>query len=366
MNETDWATVPPARRGAFEDLKIAALSTGLCMTEAALSHLGGASALTVHEYATTGGVPLRVEGIDINVPFDEWYCRGAELELDVHHGELVLRQGAEQFAVDCVHPLPGYVNRLDSRGDRYDSIVYTHIERIRLSPITGCAYDCKFCDIKGRVRLRPLDQLLEAADVALADERFDVRHALISGGSPGPGTAAAFADTVVALVEKLGPRLEVDVMMAASSEGPELVKRLVDAGVAGFAINIELESAEGAQHIRGKYKLSRPHFDATVSAATDLLGRTGRVRSLILPGLESPAATLTGVEHIASLGADPVLSPFRPAQGTELSVLKPVSTAWLREVLDGSREIAARHGVRLGPRCIPCQHNTLTFPWDVI
>ncbi len=25
-------------------------------------------------------------------------------------------------------------------------------------------------------------------------------------------------------------------------------------------------------------------------------------------------------------------------------------------------DVVERHGVKLGPRCIACQHNTLTFP----
>jgi hypothetical protein len=35
------------------------------------------------------------------------------------------------------------------------------------------------------------------------------------------------------------------------------------------------------------------------------------------------------------------------------------------ELLARARTVVARHDVALGPRCVPCQHNTLTFPWDV-
>lgn len=246
-------------------------------------------------------------------------------------------------------------------------MAYTHIDRVRLSPISGCAYDCAFCDFPGRIVVHPLEQLIEAGEVALKDPGLMVRHMLISGGSPGPRDEAAFADVLTGLVEHFAPQLEVDVMMAASAAGPGLVARLCDAGVHGFAINLEVESRDAGQvHIRGKHRRSRPHFDETVSAAVDRLGRTGRVRSLILPGLENAEATIEGVRHIASLGADPVLSPFRPAVGTALSKRNPVSTALLHEVLSGAREAVAQYGVRLGPRCAPCQHNTLTFPWDVI
>lgn len=153
-------------------------------------------------------------------------------------------------------------------------------------------------------------------------------------------------------------------MMAPNASGPQVVQRLVEAGVHGFSLNLEVASDAGALHIRGKHRRSHPHFDATVDTAVGLLGCTGRVRSLILPGLEAAEDTLAGVERIAALGADPVLSPFRPARSTVLEHHEPVAAQLLREVLDGAREIVARHGVRLGPRCLPCQHNTLTFPWD--
>jgi hypothetical protein len=349
---------------ALEALKIEALATGLRADEATLALLGGAEALTVHEYATTGGIPLRVGGLDINVPFDEWYCDRATIELVLAGNALSLRHDGIDWPVDHVYPLPGYLGTTDARGNRVDDVVFTHLDRFRLSPIMGCAYDCAFCDLPGRIVLRPLDQLLDAAEVAMADPVLPVRHALISGGSPGPKHEEAFADMVVALVRQLSPRLEVDVMMAPNASGPQVVQRLVEAGVHGFSLNLEVASDAGALHIRGKHRRSHPHFDATVDTAVGLLGCTGRVRSLILPGLEAAEDTLAGVERIAALGADPVLSPFRPARSTVLEHHEPVAAQLLREVLDGAREIVARHGVRLGPRCLPCQHNTLTFPWD--
>jgi hypothetical protein len=367
MDGADATNHGPASRRELEALKIAALSTGVRVSSAALTRLGGPDRLTVHEYATTGGIPLKVAGLDLNAPFDEWFCVDAELELDMVDDELGLIHGERLFAIDEVHPLPGYLGQVDSRGARVDEVVFTHIDRFRLSPISrGCAYDCAFCDFPGRVRLSTFEQLMEAARAAMDDPVLPVRHALISGGTPGPRDERRFGDLLVELVSALAPMIEIDVMMSASELAPDLVRRLVEAGVHGFAINIEIESTDAAQlHIRGKQRRARPFFDATVATAVELLGRDGAVRSLILPGLEPLSATLAGVEHIASLGADPVLSPFRPARGTALHQLPPVPTSLLRDVLDGSRDIVRQHGVALGPRCLPCQHNTLTFPWDV-
>jgi len=363
----DAMTEDMSHRLRLEDLKIAALSTGVRVSDVALEHLGGPDRLTVHEYATTGGIPLKVAGLDLNVPFDEWYCVDAELDLDLVDDSLQIRHHGRSYEIEKVYPLPGYVGQLDGVGNPIDELVFTHIDRFRLSPISrGCAYDCAFCDFPGRVSISSFEQLVEAAEVALADPVLPVRHALISGGSPGPRDEQRFGDLLVELVASLAPRIEIDVMMSSSSSTSELVRRLVDAGAHGFALNIEVESRGAAElHIRGKHRRARPYLDQTVATAVELLGRTGRVRSLLLPGLESAADTLAGVEHLASLGADPVLSPFRPARGTALHQRPPVRPTLLREVLDGARQIVRQHDVALGPRCLPCQHNTLTFPWDV-
>jgi uncharacterized radical SAM superfamily protein len=353
-------------RRFLEDLKIDMLSTGVRIHDDVLASLGGAEAITVHEYATTGGIPLRLGDLYVNAAFDEWYCDEAGVELVGEIDALHLRFRDEELPIDEVFPLPGYVGQVDRGGRRYDEVVFSHLDRIRLSPITGCAYDCAFCDLPGRIVLRPLDRLLEAARVALEDDALPARHALISGGSPGPRQWPAFVETIHALVTELGAEIPVDVMMSSGPETPAFVDQLVDAGVHGFALNIEIESEDAAlTHIRGKHRKARPFFDETIARAVSRLGRGGRVRSLILPGLEPAEATLEGVDHLASLGADPVLSPFRPAAGTKLQAERPVDTHQLRTVLDDARAIVASHGVRLGPRCLPCQHNTLTFAWDV-
>lgn len=159
----------------------------------------------------------------------------------------------------------------------------------------------------------------------------------------------------------------VDVMMSARADGPAFVDRLIDAGVSGFSLNLEVHNpTHAATHLPLKHKWSREHLGSMIEHAVTRLGRDGaRVRSLVIPGLEPASETLAGVEWLARLGCSPVLSPFRPARGTALADANPVDIDTLCVVLDGARESVARHGVLLGPACIPCQHNTLTFPWDV-
>jgi biotin synthase-like enzyme len=189
---------------------------------------------------------------------------------------------------------------------------------------------------------------------------------LISGGSPGPRQWDEFAQTVLHLVRRFSKRLEVDVMMSPGPQTPQFMHELADAGVHGVALNMELYSSAASQlHVRAKHRQARPYLEATLDAASSRLGRDGRVRSLIIAGLEPVEETLAGIAQIAAAGADPVISPFRPAVGTRLVEHPPCDVDELRAVLDGARTVVRQQGAKLGPRCLPCQHNTLTFPWDV-
>ena len=79
-------------------------------------------------------------------------------------------------------------------------------------------------------------------------------------------------------------------------------------------------------------------------------------------GIEPMEATLQAVEELAMRGCEPVLSPFRPDPATPLRDESPPSATFLEEIYVRSVEIVERHNAKLGPRCIPCMHNTLTFP----
>ncbi|MGH9127193.1 MAG: radical SAM protein, partial [Acidimicrobiales bacterium] len=228
----------------------------------------------------------------------------------------------------------------------------------------GCAYDCGFCDLPGLAyQTRGAEQVLAALREAARDQALPARHVLISGGSPRRAHYEVFLATCAEVIA--GSPLPVDVMFSPMVNEIAAVDRFVDAGVAGLAINLELYSPHAAQKVlKTKYLVARNHFEATVLRAVQRLGTRGRVRSLIIVGLEPAEETLAGVEYLASLGCDPVLSPFRPASGIALHDVPPPKADELAAILDASREIVARYGVALGPDCVPCQHNTLTFPWD--
>jgi hypothetical protein len=368
-------SIPTIDRLLLEEVKIIGLTTGLRIDSDVLEQLGGGDKLTVHEYATTGGITLALdEGVLVNAPFDEQFCAASPLRLIWDRDALVLQLADRRVPVRSVVPLPGYLDQVAPSGAPVTATTMSHADRIRVSPISGCVYDCHFCDLgTRRYHRHPVEDVLASIDVAAGDTSLPPRHLLISGGSPArpPEHQLHFEESCLRIIDHvrdtLGEKFEVDIMMSASTDGPVFVDRLIDAGASGLSLNIEAYSEDASvRHLPLKHRFARPHLEAMIRRAVERLGYgTGRVRSLIIPGIEPPEATLEGVEWLASLGCSPVLSPFRPSRGTVLAAAPPLSPAVLRSVLAGSRTIAQSHDVPLGPRCVPCQHNTLTFPWDV-
>jgi hypothetical protein len=365
------------RRTLLEDIKIVALAEGLRMAKDVLQRHGGHDALTVHEYATTGGVTLVLpDDVLVNAPFDEPFCATSPLELVNAGDELALRLGERVVCPVDLLPLPGYLGVVAADGSPVAATTMSHADRIRVSPIDGCAYNCSFCNLPGTYRPHPVEQVLAGIDVALHDECLPARHLLVSGGSPSRAQPQLdyFRDVCLGVLRHVkhvaGARpggFTTDIMMSARADGPAFVEQMAAEGCDGFSLNIEVFSEEGARrHLPLKHKLARPHLEAMIRHAVAIYGRgSGKVRSLIIPGLETPEQTLEGVEWLASLGCHPVLSPFRPARNTKLHAAPTVQPAVLRLILDESRRIVRRHGVTLGPRCVACQHNTLSFPWDL-
>lgn len=349
----------------LQQLKISCLSYGIRITREARDQLseGGKVPLSIHEYATTGGITIKLEeDIYVNAPFDEWYCDNPEATLTVDKvtGNYVVRFRGNVFPA-LVLPLPGYLDSQDSHGHLVRESIMSHADRARLSPISGCSFACKFCDssFRNKYTPKPVDQLLEALDIALRDTRLPAKHVLISGGTPAPQDYDYFDGVCKEVIHNTN--LLVDVMMWPRPD--DIIDKLANWGIHGYALNLEIYDEEIAQKLipqKRQYGISL--YATAIERALQLTGGNGRVRSLILVGLEPAEKTLAGVEFLASLGCDPVLSPFRPAPGTPLQNVRPPSPELLERVYLESLDIVTRYGVKLGPRCIPCQHNTLTFP----
>ena len=131
-----------------------------------LTH-GGEVPLTIHEYATTGGVTLKMGDVYLNAPFDDWYCDRSMAELALtSDGGFEVR--FEDVGVPgTVLPLPGYLGKTNDLGQAVAETTMSHCDRIRVSPISGCVLDCNFCDLPAlRYRRFSAEEMLASIAVA--------------------------------------------------------------------------------------------------------------------------------------------------------------------------------------------------------
>ncbi|HVT60399.1 MAG TPA: radical SAM protein [Thermoanaerobaculia bacterium] len=350
-------------------LKIALFTEGMTVSVEASRQLGAGEErpLTLADYASTSGISMELEGeIWVNAPIPDFNPNFVETpphRLDCEDGQFWVRsKGIEVRALPV--PVPSYHDQLNRWGEPYRSLAITHTDRVRISPVEGCAIACQFCDLpyEFHYRRKPVDSLVDSVARAVRDPLLPAKHVLISGGTPR-AEDYEFLNEVYARVAAVFPQLDVDVMMVPM---PGLLdpERLHEAGIHGLSINLELWNPERARALmRPKARLGRDHFLGFIARAVEIFG-AGKVRSLLVAGLEPMADTLQAVEALAQRGCDPVLSPFRPDPSTPLRHTAPPSIDFLAELYERSAETVDRLGVRLGPRCIPCQHNTLTFPED--
>lgn len=354
-----------------EILKFSLLADGLTISEPAHRYLADANEgrqLTPADYASTSGVILHLEDdVWVNAPIAEYnpnFVDGSPFVLDVDaDGLFVHGDSLESRARFWLPPI--YHGTVGSNSKPLNYYAFTHGDRVRISPIMGCAMTCKFCNIpyEDRYGTKPIEALVEATRRALADPLQPAHHMLISGGTPHEHDIAYLQQAYETILCTF-PDLEIDIMMVPIVGLLDL-PRLDTLGVHQFSINIELYNTEIASRLmRQKYGRGLDWYLRFFEQAAEVLG-PGRVRSMLLVGLEPIEDTLRGVAAIVQRGAIPVLSPFRPSPSTPLRDVSPPSAETLKEVYLRSLELVSDAGAFLGPDCPPCTHNTLTLVADL-
>jgi hypothetical protein len=191
---------------------------------------------------------------------------------------------------------------------------------------------------------------------------------LLSGGIPRSESAAY--EHLNQIFEKLPaafPALKFDLMIGprglhpnASSRADYLafVQLLKEWGVDALSVNLELYGdAARSAYIPEKHQVGRESYLEFLDLAVSIFG-IGKVRSVLLVGLEDGSDTLIGVEELCRRKVLVELSPFTAFPGILLQRPEP-DPDLLETIYEQSMEIAARHEAPFEPFCVPCSHNIL-------
>lgn len=348
-------------------LKFQVFATGIHVSEDCAAELAAANdhrPLTPADYASTTGLILKLDDdVWVNAPvaaYNPNFVHGPPFTLEVDNHGLVL-SGTGLSSRAAVWLPPKYHGQLAPSGQPWNNFIFTHGDRARLAPIGGCAMACKFCNIpyEDPYLTKPPDLLIAAVRTALEDPLQPARHLLISGGTPRAEDVPYLRDVYRRVISEF-PNLQVDVMMAPV-DGLFELEELLDLGVHELSINLEVFDRDMARTLMPhKYRQGLDHYLNFIELAAGVLG-PGRVRSMLMVGLESASSTIAGVRAIVDAGAVPVLSPFRPDPSTPLRDHRPLPADELLQIFLEARSVAQDSGCDLGPDCPPCTHNTLSL-----
>jgi len=315
------------------------------------------------DYITTSGISMKFDDIYVNAPLNK-----ASKYLLIFNNSWQIVKSGEVLATDVKLMLPPQyaLNKLTFEdGTLVSDYVNTHVDRIRIQPIGGCANRCLFCSCNNKDYIKyDINKLDKAFNIAMEQGKGVVRHALISGGTPKLEDFEHITEVYKFFAQKYKD-FNFDVMMVPrgfhsikdEEDYKNYIRYLKDIGIHGLYANIELFNEEiRKKYAYNKYEIGLENYIKFLSYAIELFG-INRVCSCIIVGLEPIEDTLKGVELLCKIGCVPVLSPYVPINEETLD--KQPTPEMMMEVRIKAEEIAEKYNVPIGPLCEPCSHNAI-------
>lgn len=340
------------------DLKLRLLSKGIAPDSPAIhAIISHGRRISIAEMAANGLDLYLGEQVLCNGPLRE---DGLRLE-STAEGVLIF-DGDNILGEAIVVPRPTYSMNKELFSEVEQDACLT-VDRISSWLIHGCRYThpgdaCSFCELPlhNNYVMGDVQRMTEAVKTILASEKnLSVHHLQVTGGTPRPSDERYLVDAISHLAST---GLPVQ-WMTAPPTSMDLISKAWDAGASEIAISLELfNEIARARFMPGKGRMGKEVYRRALEEAVTVFGQ-GRVRSLLIVGIEPVEDTISAASWLSSLGVIPVLSPFRPLIGTPLAKHPYPSYDTLQRALEGAVDASSVNGMFLGTRCVRCQYDVL-------
>lgn len=238
-------------------------------------------------------------------------------------------------------------------------------DRLRIQHSDYCIFKekhmpCKFCEAEYRNIKFDLKDIQKAIDLYFESDVVNFRHILIGGLSNEMGKEK---EVICELIKYIRNYSNMPIyLMCLPSICENDIEEYVKLGVTEIGFNLEIYDRRLAvKYMPGKGNIPLERYKKAMEKAVSLLGNKGAVRSAFVVGLESMESLLQGVEFICKIGVAPIFSVFRPIPYTEMENVNPPENEWLLEAYQKAEAICSRYKLKMGPDCVACQNNTLSF-----
>jgi len=312
----------------------------------------------MNDYITCNGVTLHYNDTYVTSGINS----NSRIELIDKNEKLFIKDFEKNLFETKVITPPDYMrDTIEIEEKKITVYVNTYTDRIRLQLISGCANNCKFCNAtEFKYEFNSISGLEKALHIAL--EQSDVQHILISSGS----VKNEDLEKITNMYDYFGKKysnLNLDIMMTPrgftsytdSSQYKYYIKHLKNIGISGLSINMELNNVKYlTKYCPEKAKIGQENYLKFIETAVKIFGKNN-VRSLLIVGLEPLEETLKGVEKLAKIQCNPVLSPLFPYGEANF----PPRADLFISCKEQSELICKKCNIKMGPLCNPCTHNVL-------
>lgn len=246
----------------------------------------------------------------------------------------------------------------------YSKMVQRNNDRIRIRHNSVCVYKqsnvgCYFCHAKNEeTYLFDLEDIKESFLFHLKNTKFN--KIMIGGASNNREYESKLIKNIIKFVREYTNK-SISIMSIPPTDFDEIVeyKKL---GANEIAFNIEIFDENIAKKLMpGKGMISRKEYLNALQKATEVFGKSGQVRSMLIIGLESLESFKNGVESLCKIGVAPMISPFRPMQNTRLEYFVPPIFKECQRYIEAALSITQKYNLTLGPLNISNQNNTFNL-----
>lgn len=286
----------------------------------------------------------------------------------LQNNNLALYYGQEFITYVNIQKKNNYCDQYTKSGVNFQHISFIATDRLRIHHSPNCIFQtrkqgCRFCDVSGDSFVYDENDIREVIDWHVKHSKF--RHILI-GGASGDYPQEHFR--ILKIIKYIKSKTSKPIyLMTLPPKDNSVLEQYYSAGVDEVAFNIEIfDRSIAAKIMPGKGAIALETYKNALLYSVKLWGKTGNVRSLLVYGLEKDATFFARIEWLASNGVQPIISPFRPLRGTMLSNIVPPSTENLIKTYHKASSICNKYDLNLGPDCVYCQNNTLSFSAHLI
>lgn len=251
-----------------------------------------------------------------------------------------------------------------SSGILSNKTIQRNNNRIRIRHADVCVFKkegkgCQFCHTKNEISYNMnLKDIEEAFQYYLKNLEFN--QIMIGGASNNVEIEAEIIKSIIKVVRK--STLKSIYIMSIPPNNIDDILKYKQLGANEIAFNIEIFDEKTAKKIMpGKGKISREKYMKSLKTASDIFGKDGQVRSMLIVGLESLNTFKEGIEALCKIGVQPMISPFRPMKGSKLEFFVPPTMNDCLRYIYSAQEILDKYNMKLGPKDQISQNNTFNY-----